>query len=171
MDITLVTMKLARKSVTPDTKEWTAKIETSLIQTIPNVHLLVRVSSVGPAGTRPVVVWMDTKASFVRRKYWSASASLVSTEEHAEMKSGRTIVTVPKVSYSLFTSLVIIMFSSRRVSIFDCHSFIMLHACSCCRIACVLLCVILHVFLCMKNSYIACSFVSHVPCCLAYKIL
>ena len=93
-DITLVTMTLARKSAMLDTKEWTAKIGTLPIQMIQNVHRLVRVSSVGPVGTRPVAVWMDMTASFVNRRYWSASASLVLMEEPAKMNLGRTDVNV-----------------------------------------------------------------------------
>ena len=118
-DITRVTTILARKSATLDTKEWTARIGTSPIQTIPNVHRLVRVSSVGPVGTRPVAACPDTKVFFARKKYWSASAPLVSTEERAEMKLGRTIVTAQKVSHSLSTCMVITMFTSHSVFIFD----------------------------------------------------
>ncbi len=93
-DITLVTTILARKSVTPDTKEWTARIGKSTIQMIPNVHLLVNVRAVELVGTRPVAVWMDMTASFVNRRYWNASASLVLMEEPAKMKLGRTDVNV-----------------------------------------------------------------------------
>ena len=80
--------------MTPDTKEWTAKIGTSRIQTIPNVRLLVRVGTAELVGTRHVAVWMDMKASFVRWKYWSASASLVLMEERAKMSLGHTDVNV-----------------------------------------------------------------------------
>ena len=87
--------------MTPDTKEWTAKIGTSRIQTIPNVRLLVRVSSVGLAGTRPVAVWMDMRAFFVTLRRWNAIVRRVSMGEHAKMNLAHTDVNVLMVSTAL----------------------------------------------------------------------
>ena len=97
-DITLVTTILARKSVTPDTMESTAKIGTSPIQMIPNVHLLVNVRMVERVGTRPVVVWMDMRVFFAMLRQWSALVRRVSMEERAKMSLGRTDVNVLRVS-------------------------------------------------------------------------
>ena len=97
--------------MTPDTKEWTAKIGTSPIQTIPSVHPLVHVRTVERVGTRPVVVWMDMRGFFVTLRRWNAIVRRVSTEERAKMKLGRTDVNVSRVSTAL-NELVGILFCS-----------------------------------------------------------
>ena len=107
--------------MTPDTKEWTAKIGTSRIQTIPNVRLLVHVRTVERVGTRPVVVWMDMRGFFVTLRRWNAIVRRVSTEERAKMKLGRTDVNVSRVSTAL-NELVGILFCSFSTHSFHCVS-------------------------------------------------
>ena len=103
--------------MTPDTKEWTAKIGTSPIPTIPNVHPLVHVRTVELVGTRLVAVWMDIMAFFVTLRQWNAIVRRVSTEEHAKMKLGRTDVNVSRVSTAL-NELVGICFAHFEPNVF-----------------------------------------------------